>query len=84
MAQEYCALVGIEEMSESEPPMKYRKGSAVVETEEAPVGVCVLNIGLFVYMALDDERVLLGSPIGADYQTYKERVGMFLPLLKRQ
>jgi protein-S-isoprenylcysteine O-methyltransferase Ste14 len=42
-------------------------------------GVCALNIGLFVYMALDDERVLLGSPLGADYESYKMRVGMFLP-----
>jgi protein-S-isoprenylcysteine O-methyltransferase Ste14 len=46
-------------------------------------GVCLVNIGLFVYMAIDDERVLLGSAIGADYETYKERVGMFLPRLRR-
>jgi protein-S-isoprenylcysteine O-methyltransferase Ste14 len=44
-------------------------------------GVCVLNIGLFVYMALDDERVLLGSAIAADYRAYRERVAMFLPRL---
>jgi protein-S-isoprenylcysteine O-methyltransferase Ste14 len=43
--------------------------------------VCVLNIGLFVYMALDDERVLLQSPLAADYKSYKLRVGMFLPRL---
>jgi protein-S-isoprenylcysteine O-methyltransferase Ste14 len=42
-------------------------------------GVCVANIGLFVYMALDDERVLLRSPLAADYASYKMRVGMFLP-----
>jgi protein-S-isoprenylcysteine O-methyltransferase Ste14 len=42
-------------------------------------GVCLVNIGLFVYMALDDERVLLGSALGADYKSYKMRVGMFLP-----
>jgi protein-S-isoprenylcysteine O-methyltransferase Ste14 len=42
-------------------------------------GVCLLNVGLFVYMALDDERVLLGSPIAADYGRYKTHVGMFLP-----
>jgi protein-S-isoprenylcysteine O-methyltransferase Ste14 len=48
------------------------------------VGVCLLNIGLFVYMALDDERVLLGSTLGADYQSYRGRVGMFVPRLKRQ
>lgn len=45
------------------------------------IGVCLLNIGLFVYMALDDERVLLASAMGADYQLYKMRVGMFLPRL---
>jgi protein-S-isoprenylcysteine O-methyltransferase Ste14 len=42
-------------------------------------GVCLINVGLFVYMALDDERVLLASPLDADYRSYKIRVGMFLP-----
>jgi protein-S-isoprenylcysteine O-methyltransferase Ste14 len=42
-------------------------------------GVCALNIGLFVYMALDDERVLLGSARAVDYRTYRGRVGMFVP-----
>jgi protein-S-isoprenylcysteine O-methyltransferase Ste14 len=42
-------------------------------------GVCLLNIGLFVYMAIDDERVLLGSAIAEDYESYKMRVGKFLP-----
>ena len=42
-------------------------------------GVCLLNIGLFVYMGLDDERVLLQSPLAADYERYKVRVSMFLP-----
>jgi protein-S-isoprenylcysteine O-methyltransferase Ste14 len=42
-------------------------------------GVCVLNVGLFVYMAIDDERVLRQSPLAADYDRYKMRVGMFLP-----
>ena len=42
-------------------------------------GVCLINVGLFAYMALDDERVLLASPLGADYKSYKIRVGMFLP-----
>jgi protein-S-isoprenylcysteine O-methyltransferase Ste14 len=40
--------------------------------------VCALNIGLFVDMALDDERVLLASPLGAAYTAYRERVGMFV------
>lgn len=44
-------------------------------------GVCVLNMGLFVYMAFDDERVLLASAMAADYESYKMRVGMFLPRL---
>jgi protein-S-isoprenylcysteine O-methyltransferase Ste14 len=43
--------------------------------------VCVTNIGLFMYMAVDDERVLMGSAIAADYAKYKSRVGMFLPRL---
>jgi protein-S-isoprenylcysteine O-methyltransferase Ste14 len=42
-------------------------------------GVCLLNMGLFVYMAFDDERVLLASPLGTAYRQYKVRVGMFLP-----
>ena len=46
-------------------------------------GVCLLNIGLFVYMAFDDERVLFASAIGEDYQAYRGRVGMFLPRITR-
>lgn len=42
-------------------------------------GVCVLNIGLFAYMAFDDERVLGRSPLAADYGSFKRRVGMFVP-----
>jgi protein-S-isoprenylcysteine O-methyltransferase Ste14 len=42
-------------------------------------GVCLLNVALFVYMAFDDERVLLASPLGTAYGQYKMRVGMFLP-----
>ena len=42
-------------------------------------GVCLLNIGLFVYMAIDDERVLLASAMAVDYRTYQGRVGMFVP-----
>src|SRR5271167_3380655 len=43
--------------------------------------VCMLSIALFVYMAFDDERVLLQSELAADYQTYRRRAGMFLPRL---
>jgi protein-S-isoprenylcysteine O-methyltransferase Ste14 len=32
-------------------------------------------------MAFDDERVLLASAMAADYESYKMRVGMFLPRL---
>lgn len=41
--------------------------------------VCLLDIALFVYMAFDDERVLLLSALTGDYQIYRGRVGMFLP-----
>lgn len=44
-------------------------------------GVCMLNVGLFVYMALDDERALLQSPRASEYASYKAQVGMFLPRL---
>jgi protein-S-isoprenylcysteine O-methyltransferase Ste14 len=46
-------------------------------------GVCLANIGLFVYMAIDDERTLLGSAIAADYQSCRGRVGMFMPRISR-
>jgi protein-S-isoprenylcysteine O-methyltransferase Ste14 len=55
-------------------------GVAVAFPSLIVVGVCALNICLFVYMALDDERVLLGSAIAADYKRYKIHVGMFLPI----
>ena len=41
--------------------------------------VCLLNIGLFLYMAIDDERVLLASALGADYRAYQAHVAMFVP-----
>jgi protein-S-isoprenylcysteine O-methyltransferase Ste14 len=41
--------------------------------------VCMLNIALFVYMASDDERVLLCSPLAGDYLNYRTRTRMFLP-----
>jgi protein-S-isoprenylcysteine O-methyltransferase Ste14 len=56
-------------------------GVAVAFPSLIVAGVCLLNIGLFVYMALDDERVLLQSPLAADYKSYKMRIGMFLPRL---
>lgn len=54
-------------------------GVAVAFPSLVVSGVCLLNIGLFVYMAFDDERVLLRSAIATDYQAYRMRVGMFLP-----
>ena len=57
-------------------------GVALAFPSPIVIGVCLLNIGFFVYMALDDERVLLASAMGADYQLYKMKVGMFLPRLE--
>jgi protein-S-isoprenylcysteine O-methyltransferase Ste14 len=56
-------------------------GVAVAFPSLIVVAVCLINVGLFVYMAVDVERVLLGSALGADYRHYKVRVGMFLPRL---
>jgi len=44
--------------------------------------VCVLNIALFVYMAFDDERVLLRSELADCYKAYRQRVAMFLPCVE--
>jgi protein-S-isoprenylcysteine O-methyltransferase Ste14 len=46
--------------------------------------VCLINIGLFLYMAIDDERVLLASPLSADYRSYQGRAGMFVPGLGKR
>jgi protein-S-isoprenylcysteine O-methyltransferase Ste14 len=58
-------------------------GVAVAFPSPIVGGVCLLNIGLFTYMAFDDERVLLGSTLGAHYRAYRERAGMFVPRFKR-
>ena len=58
-------------------------GVAVAFPSPIVAGVCLINIGLFVYMAIDDERTLLGSAIAADYQAYRGRVGMLLPRITR-
>jgi protein-S-isoprenylcysteine O-methyltransferase Ste14 len=44
--------------------------------------VCVLNVALFVYMAFDDERVFLRSPLAADYLNYRTRTRMFSPRVR--
>jgi len=54
-------------------------GVAIAFTSPIVSGVCLLNIGLFLYMARDDERVLLASAMAADYESYRMRAGMFLP-----
>jgi protein-S-isoprenylcysteine O-methyltransferase Ste14 len=41
--------------------------------------VCMVNVGFFIYLAFDDERVLLGSTLGGSYQAYRARVGMVVP-----
>jgi protein-S-isoprenylcysteine O-methyltransferase Ste14 len=43
--------------------------------------VCVANIALFVYMAMDDERTLSRSALAIEYRNYQGRVGMFAPRL---
>jgi protein-S-isoprenylcysteine O-methyltransferase Ste14 len=58
-------------------------GVAVAFPSLIVVAVCLINVGLFVYMAVDDERVLLQSPFASDYKSYKLRVGMFLRRFKR-
>jgi protein-S-isoprenylcysteine O-methyltransferase Ste14 len=45
--------------------------------------VFALNVLLFVYMALDDERTLARSPLAAAYNAYKARTGIFLLLPRR-
>jgi len=56
--------------------------SAAIAFPSLPTtAVSIASIGLFVYMAFDDERILLRSELAADYQTYRKRIGMFLPRL---
>lgn len=58
-------------------------GVAVAFPSPIVCGVCLLNIGLFVYMAFDDEKSLLASALGAGYGAYRLRIGMFVPYSKR-
>lgn len=39
------------------------------------------NLGLFVYMANNDEKTIEASPLAADYSAYRERTGKFFPKL---
>ena len=54
-------------------------GVAVAFASLWVIGVCALNIALFSYRAVDDERDLAQSPLAADYARFKLKVGMFLP-----
>lgn len=44
------------------------------------VGVWVANAGLFIAMALHDERTLANSPLAGDHAAYRRRVGFALLL----
>jgi protein-S-isoprenylcysteine O-methyltransferase Ste14 len=41
--------------------------------------VCVANLALYSYMAINDERMIAGSPLASNYATYKQHVGRFVP-----
>jgi protein-S-isoprenylcysteine O-methyltransferase Ste14 len=59
-------------------------GVAIAFPSPLVAAVCLLNIGLFVYMAHNDERTLMASILAPSYESYKMRVGMFLPRFKRE
>jgi protein-S-isoprenylcysteine O-methyltransferase Ste14 len=46
--------------------------------------IFVVNVALFVHAARDDERSIAASELAAEYARYKQRVGMFLPRLRRK
>jgi len=54
-------------------------GAAAASPSLVTAAVSTLGVALFVYMAFDDERVLLRSGLAADYEAYRRRVGMFVP-----
>jgi protein-S-isoprenylcysteine O-methyltransferase Ste14 len=58
-------------------------GVAVAFPSAIVSGVCLLGVGLFAHMAIDDEKVLLASALSADYRGYRERVGMFVPRFRK-
>lgn len=43
-----------------------------------------INVTLFAYAAVTDERTLAGSALAADYARYRERAGMFWPRFKQK
>jgi len=54
-------------------------GAAAAFPSLVTAAMSAIGIALFVYMAFDDERVLLRSALAEDYESYRQRVGMFLP-----
>lgn len=42
----------------------------------------LLNLALSVGAARNDEQVIAGSPLAADYAVYRNRAGMFLPKIR--
>jgi protein-S-isoprenylcysteine O-methyltransferase Ste14 len=57
----------------------------LVATSNRNAGVAfVCNMGLFIYMARDDEQTLEASALGKQYTAYKQRVGVLLLLPHRQ
>src|SRR5271167_540548 len=50
-------------------------GALVAFPSLVTAAVCVLDIALFIYMAFDDERVLMRSALSVDYDAYRRRAG---------
>jgi protein-S-isoprenylcysteine O-methyltransferase Ste14 len=48
----------------------------------ATLAIFVLNLGLWLHAARDDERAIKASELRQDYASYKARTGMFIPRLK--
>jgi protein-S-isoprenylcysteine O-methyltransferase Ste14 len=59
-------------------------GVAVAFPSPLVSGVCLMNIGLFVYMAFDDEKTLLAGALRTEYGAYRMRIAMFVPYSKRR
>jgi protein-S-isoprenylcysteine O-methyltransferase Ste14 len=48
------------------------------------LAIFAINVALFVHAARADERSIAASALADDYARYKQRVGMFLPRLRRK
>jgi protein-S-isoprenylcysteine O-methyltransferase Ste14 len=53
-------------------------GMIIATPTPIAAAVFALNVALFVYMALDDERTLASSPLATAYAAYKARTGTLL------